>query len=354
MITHKLQHSLSHLTIYLQVLLLALPIALGTMPFVHAAELTTRSIAISTSRPGQPAQHRFTFTVPTTATIGSIAFEYCTNSPLEYIPCVAPVGLDYASAALTLQSGNTGFSISVPDTTANRVVITRLPSAGSTGISSYTFTNIINPTTPAETTFVRIATFSTTDGTGPFNDRGTVAMATADAFQVEAFVPPFLTFCAGVFVTLNCNSVTGSRVNMGELQTTLAATASTQFSGATNDPTGFTTYITGYTMTSGNNVITGLSTNSPSTPGTSQFGLNVRANTSPTAGLDPIGAGSSAAEPGYDTPNSFRFVNGEAVTSTSLPTDFKIFTATYIVNVPPSQPPGFYATTMTYTAVAAF
>lgn len=354
MITHKLQHSLSHLTVYMQVLLLALPIALGTMPFVNAAELTTRSISISTSRPGQPAAHRFTFTVPTTATIGSIAFEYCTNSPLEYMPCVAPVGLDYSSATLTAQSGNTGFTISAPDTTANRVVISRPPSAGSTGVSNYTFSNIINPTTPAETSFVRIATFSTTDGTGSFNDRGTVAMATEDAFQVEAFVPPFLTFCAGVFVTLNCNSVTGSRVNVGELQTSLAATASTQFSGATNDPTGFTTYITGFTMTSGNNVIAALSSNGPSIPGTPQFGLNVRANTTPTAGLDPIGAGTTAAQPGYDTPNSFRFVSGEAITSSTLPTDFKIFTATYIINVSSGQPPGYYATTMTYTAVAAF
>lgn len=354
MIAHKFRHTTSHLIIYMQVLLLATPIVLGTMPFVSAAELTTRSIAISTSQAGAPAQHTFSFTIPTTSTIGSIAFEYCTNSPLEYVPCVAPAGLDYTSATLQSEAGNTGFSISAPDTTANRVVITRAPSAGTAGISTYVFDSIINPSTSGETSYVRIATYPTTDGTGSFSDRGTVAMSTAEIFEVSAYVPPFLTFCVGVYVTLNCNSVTGNRVDVGEFQTNLTSTATMQFSGATNDPTGFTTYLTGFTMTSGNNVISALGSNSGSLPGTSQFGLNVRSNTIPTAGLDPIGVGTSVATAGYDTPNSFRFVNGEAITSSPISTDFRIFTVTYIVNIGPGQAPGIYATTMTYTAVASF
>lgn len=354
MIKTKLRHAGNQLVVYLQVLLLATPIVLGTMPFVSAAELSTRSINISTSAVGAPAQHTFTFTVPTAAVIGSIAFEYCTNSPLEYVPCVAPTGLDYTSATLTGQTGNAGFSVSAPDTTANRVVINRAPVPGALGISTYTFSNIINPTTPSETSYVRIATFTTTDGTGSFNDRGTVAMSTAEIFEVSAYVPPFLTFCVGVYVTLNCNSVTGTKVDIGEFQTNLTSTATMQFSGATNDPTGYTTYLTGYTMTSGNNIISALGSNSGSLPGTSQFGLNVRSNTVPTAGLDPIGVGTSAPAAGYNTPNSFRFVNGEAITSSPISTDFRIFTATYIVNIGPGQAPGVYATTMTYTAVASF
>jgi hypothetical protein len=354
MTAHIIRYTMSHFVVYLQVLFLAAPIVLSSMPFVSAAELTTRSISISTAQIGAAAQHSFTFTVPSTAVIGSISFEYCTNSPLEYVPCVAPAGLDYSSAALTSQTGNTGFSISVPDSTASKVVLTRGPAAGAVGVSTYAFNNIINPTTSNETSFVRIATYGSTDGTGAINDQGAVAMSTSEAFEVTAYVPPFLTFCIGVFVTLNCNSVTGDRIDVGELQDNLTTTASMQFSGATNDVTGFTTYITGNTMTSGNNIIDALAANGPSVTGTSQFGLNVRANTAPTAGLDPIGPGSTTATAGYNTPNSYRFVNGEAITISPIPTDFKIFTATYIVNVAPSQPAGIYATTMTYTAVASF
>lgn len=352
-LTAKIRHISGRAALYVQLLLLIAPALVGTLPRVHAADLSARQIAISTSRPGMPATHTFSFTVPTASTVGSMAFEYC-NNPLTIVACVAPTGLDLSSVVLQNQSGNTGFSISVPDSTSNKIVITRIAAPGTVVASSYEFGNIINPTNSATTAFVRMATYSSTDATTGLNDSGSVAFATADVFQVSAFVPPFLTFCVGVFVTLNCNSVTGSLVDVGELSTSAPATANLQFSGATNDGTGYTTYLNGNTMTSGNNIVTALGSNSGSNPGTSQFGLNLRANTNPTVGLDPAGAGTSTPTAGYGTPNSFRFVDGEAVTTSPLPTDFKVFTATYIVNVPNNQPPGVYATTMTFTAIASF
>lgn len=350
----KLRHASSHLALYLQVVTLALPILLGTLPVVRAADLTTRSVQISTARPGDPVTHTFSFTVPTTNPIGSISFEYCSNSPLTTVSCVPPTGLNLSSMVLTNEAGNTGFSISTPDSTGNKIVLTRPVSPGTVTLSAYEVGNIINPTTAGQTVFVRMATYSSTDASSGLNDAGSAAFAIVDSFTVNAYVPPFLTFCVGVFVTLNCNSVTGSLVDVGELSTSAPATANLQFSGATNDGTGYTTFITGDTMTSGNNIVTPLSLNSGSVPGTGQFGLNLRANTNPTVGLDPSGAGTSNPTAGYGIPNSFRFVNGEAVTTSAIPTDFKIFTATYIVNVPPNQPPGVYATTMTFTALASF
>ncbi len=334
-------------------LLLAAPAMLGALPNVYAADLANRQVSVSTAQPGLPATHIFSFNVPTASSVGSMSFEYCDN-PLTVVVCVPPAGLDLSSAALQAQFGNTGFSISAPDSTPNKIVITRPISPGSMVASSYSFGNIINPTVSGVTTFVRMATYSSTDATAGINDSGSVAFAITDAFRVDAYVPPFLTFCVGVFVTLNCNSVTGSLVDVGELSTNAPATANLQFSGATNDGSGYTTYLNGNTMTSGNNVVTALASNSGSAPGTSQFGLNLRANTSPTVGLDPAGAGTSVPTAGYGTPNSFRFVDGEAVTTSPLPTDFRVFTATYIVNVSPAQPPGVYATTMTFTAIASF
>lgn len=321
---------------------------------VAAAELKTRSIRLSSANVGAPAQHAFSFTVPSTLVIGSISFEYCTNSPMSLMPCTPPVGLNLASMALVAQTGNTGFNVDGTNSTANKIVLTRVPVAGNAVASSYTFNNIINPTTPNQTTYVRLATYISNDATGAPSDEGGVAFATTDLFNVDAYVPPFLIFCVGVSVTLNCNSATGTHIDIGELQSNLTATATMQFSGATNDATGYTTFLNGFTMTSGNNVINALATGGASSVGTSQFGMNLRANSNPTVGQDPFGAGSSTAAAGYDTPNFFRFVNGEAITSTSLPTDFRLFTASYIVNVPKSQNPGVYATTMTFTAIASF
>lgn len=338
----------------LAVVLLAVPLLLVIFIRADAAELKTRSVKLSTSTVGAPAQHKFSFTVPSTVVIGSIAFEYCTNSPLSNMPCIAPTGLDLSSKVLSDQTGNPGFTISAPDSTANKIVLTRVPAAGTAVPSTYTFDNIINPTTVNETSYVRIGTFVSIDGTGAPTDEGAVAFAVTQNFQVNAYVPPFLIFCAGVSVTLNCNSVTGALIDIGELQKTLTTTATMQFSGGTNDPTGYTTYLSGFTMTSGNNIITPLSSSDTSIVGTSQFGLNLRANSSPTVGIDPFGPGMSVPTAGYGTPNVYRFVSGEALTNSPLSTDFKVFTASFIVNVPPDQTPGVYATTMTYTAIASF
>lgn len=338
----------------LAVAVLVIPFVLFAFIRADAAELKTRSVQISTSTVGAAAQHSFSFTVPSTVVIGSIAFEYCSNSPMPNVPCIPPVGLDLSSKVLASQTGNVGFTISAVDSTANKIVLTRVPVAGSAVASSYAFTNILNPTTVNETTYVRIGTFVSADGTGAPTDNGAVAFAVTQNFQVNAYVPPFLIFCAGVSVTLNCSNVTGVQIDIGELQKSLTATATMQFSGGTNDPTGYTTYLNGFTMTSGNNIITPLSGGSASITGTAQFGLNLRANSNPSVGIDPFGPGSSAPTAGYNTPNMYRFVSGDAITNSSVSTDFKVFTASFIVNVPPDQTPGIYATTMTYTAVASF
>lgn len=354
MATKRLHHISSKLAVYLQALVLAMPILFGVLPSVSAAQLENRSISISTAQLGAQATHLFLFDVASTTNIGSMSFIYCTNSPLFSDPCAAPAGLNLSSVNLASQSNNTGFTYSPADSSINTIVIQRPAAAGVVGPSSYSFDTILNPTTPAQTTYVRIATYASADATGPAIDMGSVAFSSVDIFRVDAYVPPFLTFCAGIYVTLNCNSVTGNYIDIGELGANITATGMMQFSGATNDPSGYTTYLNGYTMTSGNNIVNALAANAVSNQGTSQFGLNLRANTNPSVGLEPVGLGTSTPTPGYGTPNSYRFVDGEAITVSNISTEFKIFTASYIVNVSSSQPPGVYVTTMTYTAVASF
>lgn len=352
--SHQLHHVSTRLALFMQGAVLMLPLLVGTIPHVGAEQLENRSVRISTAQLGADASHIFSFDVASTTPLASISFIYCMNSPMFSDPCDPPVGLNLSSVVLSDQTQNIGF-IHVPAySSPNSIVISRPVSAGIQGQSSYSFDDALNPTTPAQTVFVRIATYASVDATGPATDRGSVAFASQDLFQVDAYVPPYLTFCAGIFVTLNCNSVTGNFIDIGELDTNRTATGLMQFSGATNDPGGYVTYLNGLTMTSGNNIIDPLNNNSKSTTGTSQFGLNLRANSNPGFGLEPTGLGGSAPTAGYSIPNSYRFVNGEAITNTNLPTDFKIFTAAYIVNVSDNQPAGVYVTTMTYTAIASF
>jgi hypothetical protein len=132
-------------------------------------------------------------------------------------------------------------------------------------------------------------------------------------------------------------------------------------------------------MTSGSNTVTALGTPSASIKGVSQFGLNLRANTTAAATCWPTSCGFAGvydskdvttvsngtnlrAEPktGYDTADTFTFNNGAVVADSSdssvtpLPTDAQIYTASYIVNVPGSQPAGTYTATMTYICTPTF
>jgi hypothetical protein len=320
----------------------------------HALHLTNHSVKISTGLVGATASHDFQFTYPSTSVVGSVVLLYCDGGALLPMPCNAPAGLDATGAILASQTGNTGFVIDTVNSTANKIVLTRAPIAGVNTLSTYNFNNIINPSTANATTYVRIATYPTIDGTGADNDDGAVAFATVSPFEVGAFVPPFIKLCVGITVANDCSSTSGSGIDLGVLSTGGPKFGSSQFAVGTNSFTGYNIFTLGTTMTSGNNAIAAMSTADISRPGTSQFGLNLRANTSPAVGQDPQGVGTGTPQPGYNAPNIFKFQNGDNIASSNLTTDFNKMTSSYIVNIDSGQPSGFYATTITYLAVGQF
>jgi len=317
-------------------------------------ELTNRSVTISSGVPSAQVSNTITFSMTTLASIGSIEFEHCTNSPFVGTPCTVPTGLSLSSAVLSTQINNSGFTIDIINSTVNKIVLTRAPAAANAGQNTYTFTNITNPSVANQTVFVRMASYASTDASGPRSDTGSVAYSTQGAFAVGAYVPPFLLFCAAVTVAIDCSVTTGSLISLGELLTTQTKTATSQFSGATNDPAGFAVYLVGQTMTAGNQIIQPLGAPTGSAVGVSQFGINLRANTVPSVGANSVGVGTSVPNPNYNSPNLYMFNNGDQITNSTLPTDYNLQTVSYIVNIAKSQAPGYYATTMTYVAVAAF
>ena len=321
-------------------------------PSRHVAALQPeqRSLFIGSSTAGATTNHVFGFTYATAGTVGSIVFEYCT-SPLLALPCVAPTGVDATGAILTDQTGETGFGIT--DTTNNMIVLTRPPSNATTIASVYSFSDIVNPTIPNEF-FVRISTYASADGTGSFTDYGAVVNSIAQGVALSGEVPPILNFCVGLTVTVDCTSAEGNLVELGTLTPDGAGRGSSQMAAGTNADFGVAITVQGTTLTSGNNEITANSTPTPNAPGNGQFGLNLRANSDPFIGEDPIGPGIANPAVSYNIPNRFMFKSGDIVATSPDVTDIRKFTVSYLANVPPTQFPGIYTATITYICTALF
>lgn len=319
---------------------------------VNAAYVDDQSVTLGTSAPSAQSIHTFRLGIGAPATVGSVRFEYCVNDPFPGQPCVAPSGLDVSSVAITQQSGITGFTIH-GSTTQNDLILTRVPGVVGPANLAITVSGVTNPDTVG-TLYVRMSVHPTNDASGPFDYEGGTAISIANGSRAAGYVPPYLTFCVGVTVASNCSAATGSYVGLGELTTTSARLGQSQYAGATNDFSGFSVSVIGPTMTSGNNIVTALGVPTNSIPGTSQFGINLRANTNPSGGLNPSGAGSSTPLGSYNSPNQFMFSSGATISNSTRATAYNVMTVSYMVNVSPAQPAGVYTTTLTYIAVAAF
>jgi hypothetical protein len=319
-----------------------------------AFDFEPRTIALTNSTPSAVVSHNFGLQPTDTTDIGSLAFEYCSNSPLIFVGCAPPPGLDVSGAVLASQTGNTGFSINTSASTINKIVLTRALTPAIVTLSTYNFNNVVNPSTPGETVYVRLGSFTSNDGSGSNIDKGAVAFAVQSIFNVGAFVPPFLQLCVGISVSPNCSSIVGDSLDLGILSSQHANTGQSQFATATNDLNGYSIFALGNTMTSGNNIISNLTLPNPSFPGTQQFGINLRANLIPAVGQEPVGLGTGSPAPNYNIPNRFIFNSGDMIASSPLTTNYNRMTVSYLVNIQSKQPPGVYATTMTYVATVQF
>lgn len=337
------------------VFVLALTIVTARPVEVNAqAALTNRFDRMSSATVSESATHLIglTITQPTTD-LGSIEIEFCSNNALPGTVCNPPLGFSLTGASLSNQSGNSGFTIH-PSSNINRIVLTRISSLPNPVASTYQFDNVINPSAIGSY-FVRLRTFSSTDATGGSIEEGGIAFAINEMFNVASEVPPYLKFCTGATVTnYDCSTATNFFINLGEFSTGSASSASSEFVTATNAGYGFSVTYNGTTLTSGSNTIPELVPGGGSLPGTSQFGINLRANTNPGVGAEPNGPGTATITPAYIAPNVFRFVSGESIVSTSTTSDNQKFTVSYLVNINGSQPAGVYATTLTFICLANF
>ena len=332
----------------LQVLLIA---ALVCAPIgSSAAGLSLLSIQVGSSGQGVTTSYVANMTTATTANIGSIKFEYCASATGA---CVLPLGVITTTATLTAQSGSAGFSI--VSTTNGAPYITRAAvNINAATALSYTLGGVTNPSTTNATYYVRISTYTGSNGATGLTDNGTVAMSTAQPVQLTGVTPEILVFCVGTSITSDCTTVAGNTIDFGDFSPTATRSGTSVMQAQTNAGNGYSITVNGTTLSSGANTIPGLAAQTASTLGASQFGLNLRANATPAVGGDPTGGGSGNYNPNYGTANSYRFVSGDSVAFASLPTNANTFTSSYIVNIGGAQAAGVYTATMTYICTASF
>lgn len=321
---------------------------------VSAANLGLRELHIADAEAGATTTYKIRMSGQSAGIVGSVRLQLCTNDPFPSTPCTAPAGADFTSGTLINQTGMTGFSID-PSTTANELVLTRVPAASVPGLVTFEISGVVNPTN-AGAYFGRLETFASTDATGANHDGSGLAFDIQLAnLSVKSVVPPYLLFCVGNTIQpYDCNTAQGNYVDFGELSSTKTSTGHTQFLVATNADFGYTIRALGTTLTSGINTIDPLGAQDVSRIGVSQFGLNLRANSTPPTGSDVQGSGVGVVAAGYNTPNYYKFVPGDVLVSSLDPDYFRLFTVSYVVNVSRTQSPGVYVSTLQYVALASF
>lgn len=317
-----------------------------------AAGLSSRSDTMSTSQAAVTASHVIGFTTATGASVGSIGFDFCTTADGS---CTVPGGLVTTTATLSAQSGAVGFTL--VNATNGAPYLTRAAvSLPALTAVSYTFDNITNPTAINTSFYVRITTYTGTDGaTGPV-DTGNVAASTAEPIQLTGVTPELLIFCVGTTISGDCSTVSGNSIDFGDFSPIATNDGTSVMQASTNAGSGYNISVNGTTLESGTNSIGALASQTASATGSPQFGLNLRLNTTPSVGADPTGGGGAVGTytANYGTANQYRFVSGDTVAQATVPTNANTFTSSYVVNIPGLQAAGVYTTTMTYICTANF
>lgn len=202
------------------VLAVTLVLAVVAPAFASAAQLTERSIALSSSsKAATGVSYNIKFTQGTNQ--GAVVIQFCTNSPLIGEFCDAPSGMVVSGATA-------GAGVTAVSGTDNTTATIKLTKSGATG--DLTLTGITNPSA-AGTVFARILTYAddtaansyvVTDSASALGspvDQGAVAIAFTDTVAVSGAVLEALTFCvsgADISADTDCANSTSPVLTLGD------------------------------------------------------------------------------------------------------------------------------------------
>lgn len=140
---------------------------------------------------------------------------------------------------------------------------------------------------------------------------------------------------------------TQGNTDAGLITTSTTGKVSAQVSVRSYLSNGYVMQITGTPPSTSGKPLTAMATAAASSPGTEQFGLNLRANTVPSIGADPVQVpdntfsfGSVMA--GYNTANQYKYVDGDIVARSLTSSGQTNFTVSLILNISDVTPGGKY------------
>ena len=193
----------------------------------YAAQLTTRSVAISTSKTSATATYIISFTTPATTNIGSIIIQACTT-PLS--TCTAPTGMTMNAGTTGTWTGTSATNFTRTASTtgtctvgANQWCGTRTAASETAGAKTLTLAGLTNPSTLGSF-YLRITTLSDA-AYATAVDNGVVASSTANQLTVSARIQEILTFCVGTTAVndatttpgVDCSAISGTAIDIGVL-----------------------------------------------------------------------------------------------------------------------------------------
>ncbi|MDQ3123548.1 MAG: hypothetical protein M3Q14_02610 [bacterium] len=380
---------------------------------VDAAQLSTRSMTISSSlgggnstgaanseTNGADSTHTFTFDAGTTGTIRALKFEYCTTA---INACTGPAGMDADTTPAVLTQTNEGvtftnlYAINAGSSTNTTLLYTNATgntfTAGTGGTIVFAVDDVTNPTSTGNY-FVRMTTYSDAAATTAV-DNGTVAFSITTGIAITSKVVETLGFSTTAQVNTtnvpaegsSCTPVTGTGaialgdVTEGTLSISQAYDAFSAFRLHTNAGNGVVVQYAGNTLVKGTDNINAIGgTATASAVGSEQFGLAV----------DPAAQGGAGNYANFDTTwplntagrlelgteydgGTGTIVNGGTATfayDAATPATPKTMAASdtafggyitcdtalvrYIGNIAPTTAAGTYTTTVVYFAVPTY
>jgi hypothetical protein len=327
-----------------------LVVGTGFLPAVAmAASLTTLSDTLSTVKTGIVANHTIVFTTPTGIAAAAtlvLTFDNSTSIPGSFD--FQDMDLKDDGVDVTLAGTPSGATWGAVRTSGTVITFTN----GSGAVAAGSVVTILLGTNAssggAGVHQITNGSVGTTKlvFSGSFGDTGTLAMAIIanDVVSVTATVDPTISFSLG-----------SNSVGLGTLTTGAAGTGSHTVSAATNASGGFSITYNGDTLKSGANSIAAYSS-AISSPGTAGFGINLKANATPSVGANPTtNAGTCGIAANYNTANTYHFVanTATAITSVTTPSDC-VYTTSYVANISSTTPAGSYSTSLTYVATGNF
>lgn len=150
-------------------------------------------------------------------------------------------------------------------------------------------------------------------------------------------------------------SLSSNSVSLGTLTSANTVSGSNTISIIANALNGFTLSYNGPTLTNGANTIPVYSSGS-SSAGTAGFGINLKANATPSVGSDPVSNyGTCGVNSSYNTADVYNFVASTDTTISNVSAEADcVYTVSYVANAAPTTEAGAYSTTITYIVTGTF